>query len=180
VGVVVDVVDGSGTIAGWTQVRTAGYYGFLHIYEDFPGTRLDEGAEVGEWLTIRVNGEPTGQRIQWTQFGASERLDLSVPASMEGAVVPLSTSLVQNYPNPFNPSTTIRYTLGSESDVCLTLYDIQGQVVRELVSQHQSAGRYEVSWDGCDAQGCKLASGVYLYTLRAGEFTATRKSLLTK
>jgi hypothetical protein len=179
-GTVVDVVDGTGTIAGWAQVDTEGQYGFLPIYLDYQDTPEDEGAEVGEWLAIRVNGTPTGDRVQWTSFGEFTRVDLSVASATVGEATPLSFGLGQNYPNPFNPETTITYELAAHEKVQLTVYNLAGQQVRQLVDMEQPAGAYRVTWDGRDASGQKLASGVYLYMLRAGDYSAARKVVLSK
>ena len=88
-----------------------------------------------------------------------------------------------NYPNPFNPETWIPYQLSKSADVSLTIYDIQGRVVCALDLGHQRAGTYQTRtraayWDGRNAQGELVASGVYFYTLTAGDFSATRKMLI--
>ena len=99
--------------------------------------------------------------------------------------LPEQTSLLSNYPNPFNPETWIPYQLAEPADVALTIYDIQGRVVRHLDLGHQRAGIYQnkgraAYWDGRNAQGEPVASGVYFYTLKAGDFSATRKMLIRK
>ena len=100
-------------------------------------------------------------------------------------VAPDQTSLLANYPNPFNPETWIPYQLATSADVTLTIYDIHGRVVRALDFGHQRAGMYHersraAYWDGRNAQGEPVASGVYFYTFTAGDFTATRKMLIRK
>ena len=99
--------------------------------------------------------------------------------------IPQETSLLSNYPNPFNPETWIPYQLSEPADVALTIYDINGRVVRDLGLGHQRAGMYHnrnraAYWDGKNAVGEPVASGLYFYTLTAGEFTATRKMLIRK
>ena len=99
--------------------------------------------------------------------------------------IPEVTSLLPNYPNPFNPETWIPYQLAKPADVTLSIYDIQGRVVRNLDLGHQRAGMYHgrsraAHWDGKNAQGESVASGLYFYTLKAGDFTATRKMLIRK
>ena len=101
------------------------------------------------------------------------------------AARPDETRLLANYPNPFNPETWLPYALAIDSDVTLTLYDASGKVIRRLVLGYQSAGYYTsrsraAYWDGRNAQGERVASGVYFYTLTAGDFTATRKLLILK
>ena len=107
------------------------------------------------------------------------------PLNIEAWEIPLETSLLANYPNPFNPETWIPYQLATPADVTLTIYDIQGRVVRDLDLRHQRAGMYHTRsraayWDGKNTQGESVASGVYFYTLTAGDFTATRKMLIRK
>ena len=97
----------------------------------------------------------------------------------------INTILLPNYPNPFNPETWIPYQLAKPADVKLTIYDINGRIVRDLDLGHQRAGIYQsraraAHWDGRNAQGEPVASGLYFYTLKAGEFSATRKMLIRK
>ena len=94
--------------------------------------------------------------------------------------LPQTYSLAQNYPNPFNPATTIRYELKDSGSVSLSIYDLSGQRIRQLVDEHQQAGHYELEWDGRDASGARVATGVYLYGLRAGDFRSVRKMVLMK
>ena len=98
---------------------------------------------------------------------------------------PNTTALLPNYPNPFNPETWIPYHLSKGTEVTLTIHDVRGVLVRKLTLGHQTAGVYEsrtraAYWDGKNQLGEQVASGVYFYTLTAGDFTATRKLLITK
>ena len=88
---------------------------------------------------------------------------------------PVDFSLYQNYPNPFNPVTMINYQLPMINDVELNIYNLIGKKVATLVSERQSAGAYQVEWDATD-----LASGVYYYQLKAGEFREVKKMVLVK
>ena len=106
-------------------------------------------------------------------------------ANPETWQIPAETSLLRNYPNPFNPETWIPYQLSEPADVTLTIYDIQGRVVRNLDLGHQHAGIYRsrgraAHWDGRNTHGESVASGLYFYTLTAGDFVATRKMLIRK
>ena len=95
------------------------------------------------------------------------------------AVLPTVFSLAQNFPNPFNPATTISFDLASESEVSLVIYDGTGQVVRQVVQgQTYGAGQYNAHWDGLDNSGNAVASGVYIYELRAGTFSSMKKMTL--
>ena len=117
-------------------------------------------------------------------------LDIDIDVNAEGApaapsLFPTETSLLLNYPNPFNPETWIPYQLADAADVTLTIYNLQGVVVRRLALGHQPAGFYHgrgraAYWDGKNQLGEPVASGVYFYKLVAGEFSATRKMSIRK
>ena len=101
------------------------------------------------------------------------------------ALTPNETVLLPNYPNPFNPETWIPYQLAKDTDVTLTIYAVNGQMVRTLPLGHQPAGIYHTRnraayWDGRNAVGEPVASGIYFYTLTADDFTATRRMLILK
>ena len=101
------------------------------------------------------------------------------------SLIPEETTLLANYPNPFNPETWIPYQLAEEADVTLMIYDMNGQLIRRLAVGHQAAGMYQsrnraAYWDGRNQLGESVASGLYFYTLRAGEFSATRRMLILK
>ena len=93
---------------------------------------------------------------------------------------PLTFRLDQNFPNPFNPETTIRYSVREASDVRLIIYNIQGQEVRVLINAPHSAGRYNTRWDGRDASGRSVSTGVYVYRIEAGSHVALRKMVFVK
>jgi tetratricopeptide (TPR) repeat protein len=104
------------------------------------------------------------------------RQSISKPET-EGSPGRISDSFVldQNYPNPFNPTTTIRFQIPNDGVVSLKVFNMLGQEVATLVNEAQPAGSYSVPFDGS-----KLSSGVYIYTLKAGSFTASKKFLLIK
>ena len=106
-------------------------------------------------------------------------------AAPTAPVIPDETALLPNYPNPFNPETWMPYQLAKATDVTLTIYDVRGVVVRRLALGHQPAGFYQnraraAYWDGRNGLGERVASGLYFYTFRAGDFTTTRKMLIRK
>jgi hypothetical protein len=96
------------------------------------------------------------------------------------ANVPNHFELNQNQPNPFNPATEIRYQLPTATHVNPTIYNLLGQQVRLLIDQQQEAGFHSVHWDGNDDNGTSVASGMYLYTIGAGEFKQVKKMLLLR
>jgi hypothetical protein len=92
----------------------------------------------------------------------------------------LSVDLHQNYPNPFNPTTTIGFSLDREATVTLSIYDVTGRQVRTLVNRRVTAGMYSQDWDGRDAGGSPVASGVYFYRLSVGDRALTKKMVLIR
>jgi len=102
--------------------------------------------------------------------------------SAQTPTLPKAFSLRQNSPNPFNPSTTISYSVPEDQSVQVSLkvYDLRGRLVCTLVNEERQPGTYSVFWDGRDESGQQVSSGVYLYRMRAGEFTQTRKMVLVK
>ena len=109
----------------------------------------------------------------------------NVQAAPAAPWVPVETALFPNYPNPFNPETWIPYQLAEATDVTLTIYDVTGREVRRLALGHRPAGFYRsrgraAHWDGRNQIGEKVATGLYFYTLTAGEFNATGKMLIQK
>ncbi|MBN2354940.1 T9SS type A sorting domain-containing protein [candidate division KSB1 bacterium] len=108
------------------------------------------------------------------------QMTLHGPATAVGMVKPDNYMLAQNYPNPFNPSTSITYTLKEGGKIKLWIYNIRGQLIRELVNTQQQAGAYSLEWDGRDQNGFIVPSGVYFYTLEANDFKATRTMTMAK
>ena len=133
-------------------------------------------ATIQQWLT---EAELTGKITPVYRRG------ILVLEQLLAALTPEDTVLLANYPNPFNPETWIPYRLATDADVKLTIYDTQGVVVRQLALGHQQAGFYTdrtkaAYWDGRNAVGERVASGVYFYQLRAGDYTAIRNMLILK
>jgi hypothetical protein len=100
---------------------------------------------------------------------------LSALTPADNPEAPLANMLFQNYPNPFNPATTIRYTVPVGGRVELKVFNMLGQAVETLVDQEQKAGAYVVTFDAS-----RLATGMYLYALRSGDFRIVKKMLLVK
>ena len=110
---------------------------------------------------------------------------IAVLKQLLAVLMPEATVLLPNYPNPFNPETWIPYHLAHAADVQVTIYDIQGAVVCLLALGYQAAGYYTnrsqaAYWDGQSANGERVASGVYFYQLRAGDYTATKRMVIVK
>ena len=106
---------------------------------------------------------------------------LATPVSVRIQTRPEVYALRNNFPNPFNPETTLKYDLPEAGDVKLEVYNMLGQVVRTLVNEHQTAGRYAVQWDATNGHGQSMSSGIYFYRVQVeGEFTDVKKMLLLK
>lgn len=160
-------------------------------YDDAGMTTDEENAlalwhfENNEWVDITDSHNKTLNTITGITtslspftFGLSD-----LPTAVEEetpATLPGSFQLGQNYPNPFNPRTVVDYTVPKRSQVTIEIYNIIGQKVMTLVDAEQSAGEYQVTWNGNDATGQKVSSGMYLYRFKAGEYTETKKMLLLK
>ena len=108
-------------------------------------------------------------------MGACEHLTGPSGFSTFNNILPHNYTLQQNYPNPFNPSTTIEFSIPKEELVTLRIYNLLGQEVATLVSENLQAGNYNFSWNASS-----LAGGIYLYELKAGAFTQTKKLILMK
>ena len=131
---------------------------------------------------IDVRGNITKQTFT---VPVGDAVQAAAALQLRAMEVPRETALLPNYPNPFNPETWIPYQLSTPADVTLRIYAVDGRLIRRLALGHLPAGRYQnrsraAYWDGKNELGERVASGVYFYTLTAGEFTATRKLLISK
>jgi hypothetical protein len=111
--------------------------------------------------------------------------DIPIPVKPGGASdavqsKPASFNLEQNYPNPFNPETVIKFSLPEDSRVSLKIYNVLGQVVSTPVNENLPAGFHSVTWDGKNEQGSEVASGVYFYRIKAGNYESIMKMTLLR
>jgi hypothetical protein len=127
---------------------------------------------------------PSGEVDALVNVAADQFLTMtegSSPTSVEDAVAGIDGfALHPNYPNPFNPSTTITYTIPKDDHVRLGIYNIRGELIRNLVGSFQPAGDFSVVWDGRNDRGQVAASGIYLIRIEAGAFRQMRKMMLIK
>ena len=136
--------------------------------------------------TSKVGGaESSAAAIALGGLGETAEVPVGLGAPSLNLVVSVENALLANYPNPFNPETWIPYQLSAAADVWISIYSVNGHLVRRLDLGHQVAGVYRsrsraAYWDGRNAFGERVASGLYFYTLTAGDFTATRKMLIRK
>ncbi len=164
---IVDLVKVAGVISAGTAAPTV-------LTRDLEGAPTR--ADVQEWLT---------QAQQLNLSDATSQQGIHFLKQLLAALTPKKTSLLPNYPNPFNPETWIPYQLAKPADVTITIYTVDGKLVRKLELGHQLIGIYQhrsraAHWDGKNEVGESVASGMYFYTLTAGKFTATRKMLIKK
>ena len=167
-------VNGDGIVNILDLVTVASQIGEGNI--DAPAVPSPNADQIQSWITQAMqadDGSPTFRR----GIAALQNLLLTMR--------PETTALLPNYPNPFNPETWLPYQLAEPADVTLTIYAGNGAVVRTLALGHQEAGIYQsrsraAYWDGKNAFGERVASGVYFYTLSAEGFSATRKMLIRK
>jgi len=110
---------------------------------------------------------------------AIDNLEVITP-SPTASPVARRFALAQNTPNPFNPMTEIQFELPERIPVHLQVFDLRGRLVRTLVDGPREAGLQRVTWDGRDARGARVASGVYLYRIQAGDWVDQRKMTLVK
>lgn len=145
--------------------------GFSRINEQL--IPIDQGSEY-------IDTSVTSGETYWYRLGAvssdgewmSQTVSITVPRA--------ALALHQNHPNPFNPATTISFTLPEKARVTLAIYDVKGRLVRTLVDEMVGEGYQERAWDGEDASGTPVGSGVYFYRLTAGDKTLTKKMVLLK
>ena len=172
-------VNGDGVVNIQDLVQVAGQIGtgdsapsaWEHNFEG-----LLTRAEVARWLA---------EAEQLNRIGVTAQRGIRFLESLLAALTPKETALLSNYPNPFNPETWIPYQLGEPAEVRVTIYAADSTTVRTLMLGHQTVGIYQdksraAYWDGKNEIGEAVASGVYFYTLTAGDFSATRKMLIRK
>ena len=124
-------------------------------------------------VLLRLNGYSAIPNISQTRFDEGA-------ITVSQVLYPTTFSLAQNMPNPFNPLTTIRFSVPAEEHVRLAIYNQAGQLVRTLVNSTFQAGHHRVSWNGKDAVGRNVASGIYLYRLRSNSGVLVRRMTLIR
>ncbi len=166
----------------WATTTMEFRTGYVQYMRQFELWFVVEGFASGDTVTVdldRLVYESTGSfgsRVVLDEFGTSP-----TAVTGEAPTTPATrVALGQNAPNPFNPSTHIPFRLADAGMAQLTVYDLNGALVRTLVSGELSAGTYAATWEGVDASGMPVPSGVYLARLTTGGTQQTRKMLLVK
>ena len=149
---------------------------------------LDVGAQnlnleffVGENFTEETSISLTD--LVWNEGDVSDtpiEMTISFGLGVEVASIPELFALHQNFPNPFNPTTQIQYDLPEEQNVTIAIYDVTGRSIRALMNLKQNAGYHSIQWDAKNDVGEIVAGGMYIYTIQAGDFRATKKMVLLK
>ena len=182
-GVTATDLNGDGTVNIQDLVMVANGLGSVAAA---PSAQALHASHVQQWVASAKQAV-TAHGMQPSVVSQLDAYDrgIQVLEQLLATLVPKSTMLLANYPNPFNPETWIPYRLAKSSDVQLRIYDTQGRLMRHLDIGHQAAGVYQTRsraayWDGTNAMGETVASGLYFYTLTAGDFSATRRMLILK
>ena len=170
-------VNGDGIVNILDLVLVAGAFGNAAAPSSDPQTlAMLTTADVEQWLAH-------AQELDLTD--ATSQRGILFLEQVLAVLTPKETVLLPNYPNPFNPETWIPYRLANDTDVRISIYDINGALVRQLDLGYQRAGYYTdrsraAYWDGRNAFGEQIATGIYFYSLTARDFSATRKMLIGK
>jgi subtilisin family serine protease len=141
----------------------------------FDASELDLGEYTG-YLRIDSN-DPADPTVT---VGCTLVVEEQTGIDDASTEIPAAFSLDQNYPNPFNPATDIGFALPSQAEVELVVYDMLGRQVRSLVNGKMEAGYHSVTWDGTDNNGRSVSSGVYFYSIKAGDFSQSQKMIMLK
>ena len=150
--------------------------------------KMARAAQVGDVLEISAqspNPFVGVKPLRYTVTAEDVKQNLIQLPALVAYEIPTETELLANYPNPFNPETWIPYHLANDTDVSLSIYDINGMLVRELDLGHQQAGYYTdksraAYWDGRNEWGERVVSGIYFYQLRADGYSQMRKMVIVK
>ncbi len=165
--------DRTATLTGTGKINNHGNFGFMLIANDQP-----------DKLRIIIWDKSDGDKIVYDNLNPQSihgaivmhnRIILTKEDDEETLSAPVEFALEQNYPNPFNPATTINYSIPEAGNVEMKVYDILGNEVATLVSEIKAPGNYSAMFDASS-----LASGIYIYTLRANNFVQTKKMILMK
>ena len=148
---------------------------------DGPGS-LDNFLDLsnsGDWTLQVIDAEPgkTGTLNSW---GLHFTLVQWYVTSVEDETLPRLTKLGSNVPNPFNPRTEISFALARSGQTRLSIFDVRGMLIRQLLDENLTAGSHTAVWDGKDQSGQAVSSGTYLYRLESGSVVQARKMLLIR
>jgi len=169
--------SGGLTLTSYSGVMTNSYSGASVVPGDHVNSLLWQKVNSGDMPQNNpdLNSDEVDLIAQWIDEGA-----LEVQLSIIDETLPITYNLHNAYPNPFNPVTTLRYDLPEDALVNITIYDMMGRIVSNLVSSQQNAGYKSIQWNATNNAGQPVSAGLYLYTIQAGKFRQTKKMLLLK
>lgn len=176
--------DGETTHQVWGKGPEAtSDFELLHEFSGFTATeQVLEVTPIIPWTEIQFIKVETVQSpswVAWREIEVITNLPTSV-SSHQPESLPETITLSHNYPNPFNPATKIQYKLQQTGHVKISILNMKGQLITTLVDERQAEGDYSVAWNGTDALGKTVASGVYFFQLKTKEFTKVIKMLLMR
>jgi len=173
-------VNGDGGVNIFDLVIVAGNFGKSLTAAPSMATKIELTTEQKHHIASAID-----QLESNPNRSGAEEMVLGVLQAILPERLPTQTQLLANYPNPFNPETWIPFELSQDSEVNITIYDVQGKLIRQLELGMVTAGRYIRSdqsayWDGKTATGESVASGTYFYQLQAGDYIETKKMVILK
>jgi hypothetical protein len=179
-GATIDAYTSNGVLCGSSRY-VDGLLKFTPVYGYDPLSEVSAGyPKDGDPVTLYVNGTRVYPNVEWVGHSSRIRLDRVFSTASGAGLMPDCYALMQNYPNPFNPTTEIAFTLPVAGRVSLEIYNVLGQRVTTLAEGVLEAGQHIVVWDGTNANGHAVSTGIYLYRLQAGDFVDAKKMVLMK
>ncbi|MBK7107422.1 MAG: T9SS type A sorting domain-containing protein [Ignavibacteriae bacterium] len=196
--------DGFGKISIATSTQSVDAFGnFTFPFGTYSALRILENTKTQNYVNGIFQNEDDQLSISWITTAGIFQVDVDSSSSTSGTInitsarltkfndaptaindgksnIFSSFTLYQNFPNPFNPSTKIEFTVLKRSRISIKIYNINGQLVKELLNEEKNSGDYIIMWDGQNEIGTKVASGTYFYQIKAGDFTQIKKMLLLK
>ena len=153
---------------------------FTQLSSDMIGRRHSGSVVARDNLYIFGGNQASSNSSALQSLEFTELYHYCITDAIEEIMTPVDFRLNQNYPNPFNPTTTIHYSLPEESHITITVFDMLGKKVNQVISSVQPAGSHSIQWNGTDHNGNPVSTGIYLYQIQTGDFIQTKKMVLMK
>lgn len=175
-------VDTNSGLFTWAEPEYTGME-LQHYAVYLNGDFVNTTQQTGYILENLVNGESYTAGVT-AVYNVGESDMATIDFTYEGVSaddpITLATELGNNYPNPFNPETNISFSLASETGVKIEIFNIRGEKIRTLMDTEMPAGTHSVNWDGTDARGQQVGSGVFFYRMKTPEYEETKKMMMIK
>ena len=149
----------------------------VYMNGNLQGTTTDT---YWDFADLASGNYTAGVKAVYSSGSESDLVTIDFVDNTNQVEAPKVTKLNKNYPNPFNPETTISYSVKNAGHVSINIFNIKGQRINTLVNESKSAGNYSVVWKGLDNNNKKVASGIYFYRMKSGNYTSTKKMILMK